>query len=182
VKLLWGPAKECLPNQAGEFIFEWEDTREIRKDLGREVTMSYPWKAQHTELSLSVRGQSWGFCLQSAWRMSDGRLLHARSEGGRAGGGSEREALNPTCSEPTYSGPACLHYLLHTYLGWSHARPGQGGGNRPPTATCRPGTSGSSPASGPSPLLCGPGTLADTWRRESRVSRKYLREAPTTGP
>lgn len=36
----------------------------------------------------------------------------------------------------------------------------------PPEAACRPGTSGSSPASGPSLLLCRPGTLADTCREE----------------
>lgn len=53
-----------------------------------------------------------------------------------------------------------------SYLGWSRARPGQGGGSRPQRAACRPGTSGSSPASGPSPLLCRPGTLADTWGEE----------------
>lgn len=51
-----------------------------------------------------------------------------------------------------------------SYLGWSRARPGQGGESRPQTTACMPGTSGSSPTRGLSPLLCRPGTLADTWR------------------
>lgn len=78
-----------------------------------------------------------------------------------------RGGFRPSCSEPTLGRSLSASTASwSSYLGWSRARPGQGGGSRPPTAACRPGTSGSSPASGPSLLLCRPGTLVDTCREE----------------
>lgn len=67
----------------------------------------------------------------------------------------------------------------NSYLGWSRARPGQGVGSRPRTAAGRPGTSGSSLASGPSPLLCRPGTLADTWEEGVQDCQEATQESPS---
>lgn len=88
--------------------------------------------------------------------------------------------MQPSCSEPPCVG--CLPLLpLESYLGWSRARPGQGGGSRPRTAAGRPGTSGSSPASRPSPLLWRPGTLADTWEEGVWMSREQAETHEAVG-
>lgn len=100
-------------------------------------------------------------CLVSVWQSCS----HTGSE--RVGRlmGPLRDRTWSSYLDYICAGPTDVQYPRCSYLEWSHARPGQGGGSRPPRAACRRGTSGSSPASGPSPLLCVPETLADTCGR-----------------
>ena len=172
----------CLSNQAEEFGPEW---------VGAKETQGFGWRSDHLAPSESsdhtqeLEKRSVRFCGYNLWTFTGKmRFLGCscllispsslRSVPGRGQGGpkpASREAhergFRPSCSEPPLgrSLPASTT-SWSSYLGWSHARPGQGGGSRPPRAACRPGTSGSSPASGPSLLLCRPGTLVDTCGEE----------------